>query len=82
MLLQRTLEKERKAMYKNLRKMRKARDIASAAKKGKKEAWKLSVVARRFKADAFRSSKEELSIMIYHYMPIRCNPPLPPLTKW
>lgn len=73
---------ERNARYNNLRKVRKARDMASAATKNKTAPWKMSRVLLRFHADINRSTTKGLARLIYHYMPIHLQPPpRPPLVK-
>lgn len=71
------VRRERRARYKNLRKVRKARDMASAATKNKISPWKLSRVVTRFHADISSSTTKTLAKIIYHYMPKHLNPPRP-----
>lgn len=81
MSIDKYVKRERKAKYKNLRKVRIARDMASAAKKNKIAPWKMSSVLRRFYADIDRSTTKTLAKIIYHYMPDHLNPPRPPIVK-
>lgn len=72
--------RERRARYKNIRKVRKARDIASKIAKDKNVPWKVSRVMVRFHADIHGSTLKRLAKLIYHYMP-KNNAPIPPPRK-
>ncbi|WP_107838404.1 hypothetical protein [Metasolibacillus meyeri] len=67
---------ERKARYKSLRKLRRARDAASKAIKVKPSAWTLKRVERRFYAD-LNSSEKTLALLIYRKMPKNLRPSKP-----
>lgn len=81
MSIEKYVKRERHARYKNLRKVRKARDMASAAIKIKKVPWKVSRVLSRFHADINSYTTIDLAYMIYRHMPKHLNPPLPPVRK-
>ena len=70
------VKRQRRTKYKNLRKVRKARDMASAATR-KKEPWKTSRVLQRFQTDISSSTTKGLANLIYHHMPKHSNPPRP-----
>lgn len=69
MSIEKYVKRQRKDKYKNLRKVRKARDMVSSATQNKKGALKLSRLVERLNADISTITTKELARLIYHQMP-------------
>lgn len=69
MSIKREVKRERKSTYKHLRKLRKARDMASEATKNKKLPYKLSTVVEWFSEDAKFSTTKGIALLIHKGMP-------------
>jgi len=72
------IKRERRIEYKRLRKLRKARDVASALSKNKTKPYRLSIVKRHYNSHIDVLFVGDLAHVIMTGMPLRLNRPKPP----
>lgn len=74
MNIERRIKRERRAAYKTLRKLRKARDAASLYTTNKTKPYRLSIIKSRYSHHADWMPISDLAFMIFEGMQRKLNP--------